>query len=115
MSSDDDSPAEIEQRLRIRKLELENDKLAHDNEPAQRRLEKLKTIAAFSGLITAMVAVLGIVVATAQWRSGISQAEENRASTRLAEGITQLTSARESERLGGVVALTSFLEGDDPR
>ncbi|HEX6101224.1 MAG TPA: pentapeptide repeat-containing protein [Thermoanaerobaculia bacterium] len=110
-----DAKPDDEASLRIRKLELENEKLAHENSPSQKRLEWWKTFAAFSSVITACVAIAGIAVTTAQWRSGISQAEENRAATRLAEGISHLTSARESERLGGIVALTSFLEGDDPR
>ena len=107
-------PDELEREYRLEKLKLECERLRYDNAPHQRRIEKLKGFAATTGVVSVAVAVVGMVVAVGQWRSNIRQSEENRAYERLGASISQLTSEREQARLGGVVALTSFVQEDDP-
>jgi uncharacterized protein YjbI with pentapeptide repeats len=105
-----------ERRLRCEKLALEQIKLREELSPAFRRLERLKTVAATSGIVTACIAMIGIGLTTLQWRSNLAQAEESRTSERVTAGLTDLSAERESQRLAGVASLTPFLrDSNGPR
>lgn len=108
-----ETPDAREQRLRNEKLELECEKLRYDSHPDQRKLERMKAFAATSGVITAMVAVVGIGITLIQWQSGVRSAQESRAADRMASGLSQLTSEREPARLAGVIVLAMFLQEED--
>src|SRR5436853_784187 len=91
-----------EQALRVEKLRLECERLRYEASSPQRQLERWKSIAATSGVFTAIVALFGVAVTFTQWRVGVRTAEEARADERLASGVTSLTSERELARLNGI-------------
>jgi uncharacterized protein YjbI with pentapeptide repeats len=100
----------------LRKTELECRLLAQQLTPEYRRIEWLKGIAAASGLVIAIVAVIGGFGSIAGWLIEQQKSRQVRIEERLDRALTMLADPSANRRLAAISSLRSFLaERDDTR
>ena len=108
------SLGDAEQRARIKKLRLEKEALLYQQTDKYRRQEWIKTLTGAGTLVTATVALLGILFSGYQWGEKSKDDERTRAQERLDRALLLLADKEQAQRLAGVVSLKSFLDREDP-
>src|SRR5216684_471412 len=93
----------------IRKTDLEAKILEQQLTPSFRRLETLKTLTGASGLIIALVTVIGGFLSVGNWFIGQQKDRQIRSEERLDRALTMLAEKDASRRLAAVTSLGSFL------
>lgn len=101
-----------EQRARIQKLVAETKLATLQLSGAHQRYERVKAAAAIGGLLTAIAAVVGLFLSTAQWLRAEDAARRLRTEERLDRSLASLGGENAATRLGAVVSLGSFLTRD---
>jgi uncharacterized protein YjbI with pentapeptide repeats len=104
---------EEERRLRVAKLQVEIALLRQQLSPGERRYERLKVVAGVSGIITAGIAFVGVILSGVQWFRSESQNRAARAEERLERLLTLSAEPNPAARLAAVVSLASFLRDPD--
>jgi len=93
----------------IRKTNLESRLLEEQLTPRYRRTEILKSIAAVSGVILAVIGLVGGILSVGRWLYELQQSRKLRTEERLDHAVQLLASSEAKERLAGLVSLRSFL------
>jgi len=97
----------------IKKTRLETRLLAQQLTPSYRRLERLKTVVGASGLIIALVTVVGGFLSVGNWFLEQKKTRQIRTEERLDRALTMLADENPGKRLAAVTSLRSFLSKDD--
>lgn len=103
-----DSVAALNRAL-ARKAEAEAILLEAQRAPPQRRLEILKAVAGASGIILALVSLIGGAGSVVGWLANQSRDREQRIEERLERTLTLLSSERPAQRAAAIGSLSSFL------
>ena len=90
------------------KTRLETRLLAQQLTPSYRRQQSVKTVISASGLIIALVSVIGGFLSVANWFLEQKRDREIHAEERLDRALTLLADENPSKRLAGVISLRSF-------
>jgi uncharacterized protein YjbI with pentapeptide repeats len=97
----------------LEKILIETQLLREQLTPSYRRRETIKVIAGTSGLVLALVGVIGGLLSIASWLSDSRQNRELRIEERLDKALQSLADKEPNKRLAGVVSLRSFLPEAD--
>ena len=98
-----------------RKTALEAQLLAYQLEPAHRRLDVYKSLAGASGLLVALVSVLGALGSVTAWYFNQAREQEIRVEERLAHGLAGLSDISPSRRAASLALLKSFVGRSNPQ
>src|ERR1051326_3744551 len=102
-----------ERRARIAKLHAETALLNLQLSPAERRRDRIKSIAGVSGVVTATAALLALLLSTYQWFRSDKLNRDVRVEERLERALKLLGDTAPAARLAGVATLASFLRDID--
>lgn len=102
-------PADIARR----KAEIELALLEEQLTPAARRREWIKALASASGVILAVVALLGAVISAGEWFASQKKDRDVRNEERFERALTLLSEARPPQRAAALTTLGSFIDADN--
>jgi uncharacterized protein YjbI with pentapeptide repeats len=102
-------PADIARR----KAEIELALLEEQLTPASRRREWVKALASASGVILAVVALLGAVVSAGEWFASQRKDRDVRTEERFERALSLLSEARPPQRAAALTSLGSFIDANN--
>jgi uncharacterized protein YjbI with pentapeptide repeats len=102
-------PEQRKNEALIRKTKLESRLLAQQLTPSYKRLETLKTIVGASGLVIALVTLVGGFLSVGNWFVEQKKTRQIRTEERLDRALTMLADESAGKRLAAVTSLRSFL------
>jgi uncharacterized protein YjbI with pentapeptide repeats len=111
-----------EQSERIKNLRSANEKLEKEKllldlqlSKGRRRKETLQSVAGFGGVVTAFVAIVGLILSSYQWLQNTEASRQTRIEEQLGSTLRQLGDQTEQQRVYAAVLLRTFLTGSDAR